>query len=248
MKRMQASGYSEEFRFEVLKSALSAYEKISNDPIRPRYRGKEMNTPKKRSERNKKRKNWFRKGGYESTVFIPATQGSELRHLIEEEVANTNLRIKVVEKAGIRVKRKIQKNDPFKGKTCDEDNCFICRTSGEGKCRKSGITYQIVCEGNCDEDTYHGETHGNGYTRGSEHESDYQHKRERSVMWKHCVRKHNGDEQNFLMRVVDQVRGDPTKRLILEAVRINEIPEERRINDKEEWIIGKMPSVTVTNA
>ena len=49
------------------------------------------------------------------------------------------------------------------------------------------------------------------------------------------------------MQVVDQVKNDVTKRLILEAVRINEVPEERRINDKEEWIIGKIPCVRVSN-
>ena len=247
MKRLQASGYSEEFRYEILKSAVSADEKISNDPTRPKYRSKEMNTPKARNERSKKKRNWFKKGGYESAMFVPATPGSELRRLIEEEVESTSIKIRIVERAGVRVKRMLQKNDPFKDKTCNEDNCFICSTTGEGKCRKSGITYQICCKGDCGEDIYHGETHGNGYTRGLEHESDFQHKRERSVMWKHCVKKHSGEEQEFEMRVVDQVKGDPTKRLILEAVRINEIPEERRINDKEEWIIGKIPAVTVTS-
>ena len=49
------------------------------------------------------------------------------------------------------------------------------------------------------------------------------------------------------MQVMDQVRNDATKRLILEAVRINSIPEERRINDKEEWIVGKIPAVRVTS-
>ena len=66
-------------------------------------------------------------------------------------------------------------------------------------------------------------------------------------MWKHCVRKHEGQEQQFEMKVIDQVKNDATKRLILEAVRINEIPESRRINDKEEWVIGKIPKVVVSN-
>ena len=67
------------------------------------------------------------------------------------------------------------------------------------------------------------------------------------MMWKHCVKKHHGQQQEFEMQVVDQVKNDATKRLILEAVRINEVPEERRINDKEEWIIGKIPCVRVSN-
>ena len=81
----------------------------------------------------------------------------------------------------------------------------------------------------------------------SQYMSDLQYKREGSVMWKQCIKKQGGEEQEFEMRVVDQVKNDATKRLILEAVRINEIPEERRINDREEWIIGKIPAVTVTN-
>ena len=55
-------------------------------------------------------------------------------------------------------------------------------------------------------------------------------------MRKHCVKKHNGDNQEFEMKVVDYVRGDPTKRQIMEAVRINNIQETKRINNKKEWV------------
>ena len=48
------------------------------------------------------------------------------------------------------------------------------------------------------------------------------------------------------MDVIETFKGDPTLRLILEAVRINEVQEERRMNDKEEWIIGKIPTATIT--
>ena len=65
-------------------------------------------------------------------------------------------------------------------------------------------------------------------------------------MWKHCVKKHDGEEQQFDMKVIDYVREDPTMRQILEAVRINEVPEQQRINDKEEWIVGKIPSVAIS--
>ena len=169
MKRMQASGHSEKFRYEVLKSAVSAYEKISNDPTRPKYRSKDTNTAKARNDRCKKRRNWFKKGGHEAVMFVPTTPESMLKKMIEEEVKGTSIKIKVVERAGIRVKKMMQINNPFKESTCNEENCFICRTTGGGKCRKSGITYEISCKGDCDGDEYNGETHGNGYTRGSEH-------------------------------------------------------------------------------
>ena len=82
--------------------------------------------------------------------------------------------------------------------------------------------------------------------QGVQHKSDYQHKREGSIMWKHCTKKHGGEEQQFEMKIVDYVREDPTMRQILEAVRINEVPVPQRINDKHEWIIGKIPSVIVS--
>ena len=138
-------------------------------------------------------------------MFVPATPHSKLRKMVEEEVACSTLKIKVVERAGVKVKNLLQRNNPYKKKTCDDNGCFVCSTTRNGSCRKSGITYKISCKGDCDGDSYHGETHANGYTRGSQHISDYEHKREGSVMWKHCVKRHGGDEQGFDMEVVDYV-------------------------------------------
>ena len=247
MKRMQASGYKERFRYEVLRSAMNAYEKIVNDPSRPKYRGKETNTPRKRTERKKKRHNWYRVGGYESVIFVPATPNSELARRMKDVVSRSNLNINVVERAGTKIKRLLQKNDPNKSGECNADNCFVCSTTKEGSCRKSGVTYRITCKGNCGGDVYNGETHKNGYSRGGEHLSDYRFKRGHSIMWKHCEKKHGGDEQQFEMKVMDYVRGDPTKRQIMEAVRINDIPESARINDRKEWVVGKIPTVIVTD-
>ena len=49
------------------------------------------------------------------------------------------------------------------------------------------------------------------------------------------------------MTVVDCSRGDPMMRQILESIRINKEPEERRINDKTEWNIGKIPQAEINN-
>ena len=112
--------------------------------------------------------------------------------MIDDEIATTGLKIKVVERAGLRVKKMLQTNDPFREKLCSSDGCMVCGTTGEGNCRKNGVVYQKQCKGDCGGDLYHGETHTNGYTRGLQHQSDYQYKREGSVMWKHCVRKGAG--------------------------------------------------------
>ena len=247
MKRMQASGYDERLRYEVLKSAIEAFDKICQSSERPKYRGKEWNTPKLRRERQERRRNWFRRGGFESVMFVPATPQSELRKRIMEEVGRSEVKIKVVERPGKKFKQMLQKNDPFKQKECGDESCFVCNTTKEGSCRKPGVTYMMNCKGTCDrESVYYGETHANAYTRGKEHVSEYRRKQKNSVLWKHCVKQHNGEEQEFEMKVVDFARGDPTKRQILEAVRINEMHIEKRMNDKKEWIVGKLPSVSVT--
>ena len=139
----------------------------------------------------------------------------------------------MVEKSGTRLVRLLQKNDPFKKKSCrDAQWCMVCRGengNGEegGDCRESGVTYKIRClgqkEGNPEEqcgEPYHGETDRNGYTRGREHDTDLTNERECSVLWKHCVEKHGSVKQRFEMVMVDRARNDATKRQILEAVRI----------------------------
>ena len=179
-------------------------------------------------------------------MFVPATPNSELAKRMAEEVSNSKMKINVVERPGTKIKRLLQKNDPNKNSECSDEQCFVCSTTKGGSCRKSGITYAIECEGDCEGDIYHGETHSNGNTRGGEHLTDYQNKRSHSVLWKHCQKKHNSEEQDFNMKVIDYVRGDPTKRQILEAVRINGVPEGKRINDKKEWVVGRIPTIAVT--
>ena len=109
------------------------------------------------------------------------------------------------------------------------------------------MTYEIQCLGDCRGHRYGGETHANGYTRGGEHINQYQQRHPESTMWKHCLKKHGGEEQEFEMRIVDYSRGDPLMRQIKEAININEIPVAKRLNDKREWNIGKLPTMEVTD-
>ena len=179
-------------------------------------------------------------------VFIPATPRSELKRLVEGEIRESNLKIKVVERSGTKVKRMLQKNDPFKNKKCDDPACMICSTTGKGSCRKNGITYKMTCKGDCEEFRYKGETHKNGYSRGGEHQKELQMKIDGSVMWKHCVKEHGGNVVDFEMEVIDYIRNDPTLRQITEAIRIEQTPREKRINDATEWNVGRLPRIAIT--
>ena len=145
----------------------------------------------------------------------------------------------------------MQKNYPFKRKQCkDEQKCMVCSKGDTGGCRESGVTYQISCLSNIETGNgcgsiYVGETGRNGYSRGLQHQDDYRHQRDSSVLWKHCVQKHDSTCQEFQMKIVDRVRNDPTKRQILEATRIRKVPAENAMNSKGEWNSNRVPRISI---
>jgi len=245
---MQVSGYDHQFRLDILKSSMNAYDKMieldKNNDVKL-YRRREWKRNLRRREKDEKAKKWYMKGGYESVMFISATPNSELRKQMQNTINKSNMKIKVIEKSGKKLIKQLQRNDPFKTKICmDRNNCIVCSGPNPGSCRDTGISYKINCSGGCDFE-YTGQTGMNAYTRGKKHEQDYVAKRETSCLWKHCVNVHNCEKQTFTMSVVDRCRNDPTKRQILEAVRMQKVPAERRMNSRSEWNSTKIPRINV---
>ena len=77
---MKYSGY-QQFRYEVLMSALDAFEKIKERDEKeeqPLYRPKEWKKAERRKEKEMKKKDWYKKGGYETVIFVPYSQDSKL--------------------------------------------------------------------------------------------------------------------------------------------------------------------------
>ena len=247
MARMQASGYDKEFRLEVLKSAKKAMERIQE---RERNGGKihrprNMNRIERKKEKKEKGKSWYNASKYESVLFVPATPDSELQQKLQEKVKNTNVKLKIVERSGTKVIKMLQRNDPFKKKTCAKpERCMVCTGNNPGGCRDNGITYKINCEDDCTYQ-YTGQTNQNGYTRGVRHLQEYRQQHTTSALWKHCANVHNGDQREFTMTIVDRVRNDPTKRQILEAVRMHRVPESLQMNSKSEWNTTRIPRIRI---
>ena len=135
--RMQYSGYDQQFRLEVIDSALKAYEKLcqaESDGERPLYRPKTWKKKEREEARKQKRLNWYKKGGSKSVMFVPYTLNSQLQNLYMEEVKRSQLPIRVVEKAGTALKQKLQRSDPFASKNCMRQEFFICSSGGTGSC------------------------------------------------------------------------------------------------------------------
>ena len=151
-------------------SALNAMKLIREKEalgIRPINRPKEWRRVEREKEKLEKKQLWFKSGGFDSVLFVPATPDSKLKNLYQREIMKSGFRVKVVEKVSSSLKSQLQTSNPFKPRRCGRGDCFVCTSEGTGNCNPEGITYKIECLGDCEEkDIYKGETADNGYTRG----------------------------------------------------------------------------------
>ena len=151
----------------------------------------------------------------------------------QKEIKLQGFKIKVVEKAGIAIKKLLQRSDPFKSRKCEREDCSVCREDGKGPCDRQSVTYDVKCA-ECN-DIYIGETSRSEYTRGKEHMTSLAKKEERSALWKHYKEKHNREMQKFEMNVTGSYSNDAMLRQISEGVRIDQVPEGSLMNSKNEW-------------
>ena len=243
--RMQYSGHNKQMRKTVVNSGLSAYRKMEENQakgITPLHRKRQWKSKEREKMKRVKKETWYQKGGYESTIFIPATPDGELRKRMQRKISETDMRIKVIEKTGNTLRRNLHKTS-ITGKTeCDDVKCPICTTSKKkGMCRKEGVTYEIECC-KCG-DKYIGETGRSARARTLEHMNDLRMKKESSVLWRHCREEHNGETESFKCNVRSVYGQDATLRQIAEAVDIRR--EGARINNKTEWNNINLPRLVV---
>ena len=251
MRKMQYSGYDQVFRYKVAKSAIHAYRTIQaneTNGIRPMHRPKTWQRTERMIEKEKKKKTWYRIGGFDSVLFVPTTPGGKLKRAYEEDIRRSGIRVKVVEKTGRTLKSQLQTSNPFKEPTCGREDCLLCTTLGQGNCNTEGVTYKLDCasEEQCEEGLYKGETGGNTYTRGQEHTARLAARdMNNSPLWRHCVEQHGGEEQTFLMSITGTFRNDAMLRQITEAVQINNMGVEERMNDRAEWNMTPVPRTVI---
>ena len=89
MLRLQYFGFDQKFRTEVVLSALKAYNRmieLDASSEQPLYRPTEWKRLQRAQERRGKRESWYRKGGFDTAIFAPATPGSQLKNRYIEEI------------------------------------------------------------------------------------------------------------------------------------------------------------------
>ena len=251
--KMQYSGYDHAVRHDVTRSAINAFQKISDDEtqgIRPVNRAKTWHKVERTEQKERKKKGWYKQGGFDSVLFIPSTPNGKLKHMYQAEIRKSGLRIKVVERTGRTLKSQLQTSNPFKQQGgCGRPSCFICTTTKKGNCNRESITYKVECEGEtCTKNKYRGESAGNGYNRGIKHMSDLSSRNaSNSPLWRHCLEEHNGELQSFQMSVTGTYKNDAMLRQISEAVQIENTATGTLMNDRAEWNMTRVPRVTISS-
>ena len=228
---------NERFRLQVIESGLAGFDKmvaVAASGGRPVNRKSTWEKQTRMKQKLAKTLNWHKSGGYHVPIFVPNTPGGELAkrvQAIEKVNSQRCVRFKVVETGGVSVKSMLQRSSPWPKAQCGRPECFPCKREKGGDCKRSGVTYKIVCL-ECQAE-YKGETSRNMYTRGKEHLNDFKKRSPASVMWEHCVKAHQSREVGFSMQQTGAF-SSALARQITEAVQIQNFRGEK-FNRKEEW-------------
>ena len=262
MLKLKNSGYSTKYRMEILNSAVKAFEKmLENDRkgIKPLFRDRNWNKEERLESKKNKKINWYKDGGksnnkYKSVLFVPPTPGGilarELKIREEELNRNSQERIKIVEKGGIKVENILTKKDPFVKEKCSEKLCPICKTDTQKMnilCNPNNVVYRWTCCTCWNRDkvkVYEGETSRSARLRGIEHVRSYLAKREDSVLYKHKILEHKDEEVDFQMEITGVFK-DPLSRQAEESVRIQGRNNSELMNSKSEFNHPPMARIVV---
>ena len=239
---MQFSGYPKTFRYQVVKKALIEFDRREN-----RETGlAEANNQKKRKHR------WYEKDGeFDSIIFVQPTVGGEMKRKVENIAKRLKLNFKVVEKSGQSVKDILQRSDPFGRKLCGRNGCSLCGRAIDVDCREAGVVYDIKCRAcqtniNVSKKEYRGQTGRIVGARIDKHVKDMEDKKIDTPLGKHSVEVHDGDNFELDVSIRAKCFGKPSKRLITEAVMIEEMNEDVTMNSKSEWKYIDLRRVNVT--
>ena len=245
---MRISGYSEEFRLDVIKSGIEGFERIcqiSDEGGTPLFRPREYQSDERKRKKLMTKTSWYRP--HNAVGFYPVTPGGELagtiRNIVDEEAKRLGLRIKIVETGGPSMKSKLTSTD-LSG--CPVPACPLCeRGEGGASHTRSGALYKGTCK-LCDK-TYYGETGDNGITRIQQHRKSILKKDSGNAFAKHLQIEHpdqQGNHEVFDMKV-EKVFKKPLERQVMEGVMIAATDPDKLLNSKAEYL---QPSVVRISA
>ena len=243
MKRMQFSEYPKQFRTEVALTAMTKYEAMMEKKDRVDITTPPPSQPQPQTANTQEDAAWYSKEGYDSVMFVEATEKSKFAREVRKAVKKLKLSIKVVERAGPTIKSILQRSNPFGIQDCGRGNCLLCAQGEGGDCRTRGCVYEMKCE-DCGR-MYRGQTGRTEYFRGKEHLLAWIAEEDDCPLQRHANLYHNGGPFEVSLRILAECFGKPSRRMITEAVLIDEIPRGMTMNSKSEWTYVKLNKVQV---
>ena len=257
MLSLMKSGYSQKFRQEILDSVLKAYQKMVEDDttgVKPMYRNREWNAEERKRAKLNKKSSWWNttksNTQYKTVLFVTPTPGGQLMKELQKRETELNKnsqdRIKIVEKGGLKIKDILCAKNPFKKSKCELKTCPLCSnsefvevSSDEVKvsCNTNNVGYKWQCMTCKETDTvkvYEGETGRSARLRGAEHLNQLEKKSEKSVLYKHKMTAHKNENVKFKMEITGHFK-DALTRQANEAIRISSRSTHELLNSKSEF-------------
>ena len=246
VKRMQYSGYDMAKRAQVIQKILQKYdEKLHKYAESSKmYRSRKEQYDERRAIKDTKKSGWYNKEKYDGVLFVDVTDNSELMREVQKACKKNKMKVKVVEKMQSTVKSELQRSNPFKISKCGRTNCILCGLDMNIDCRTRGCVYQFKCR-ECAR-KYRGQTGRSMFERTNEHFLDLRNEKEGSVLFEHFKQYHGGEHCEIEVSILSRCFGEPSTRLITEAVLINELTDQETLNSKSEWTYVKLPRVAIT--
>jgi hypothetical protein len=150
---MKVSGYSESFRFNILRGAIKRHEEMLNDEkegkITAFYRSREQMIQKQLDKGGKaSAATWFLRDGVSTTLTTSATPGGVLKDNLQKTVESMRTadggKTKVIEAGGAPIFLGLTKGDPFRIPGCDfkDPRCIM---DPKQPCSVQGACYRIEC-------------------------------------------------------------------------------------------------------
>ena len=171
-------------------------------------------------------------------LYVQATEQGELKKQVEEIVGRVGLKVKVLERSGRSLKSILQRSDPYGTRLCGRQGCVLCSLGSGIDCRERECVYSMRCM-DCDEakrlQEYRGQT-GRGIGERIDRQFYYWARRnENNPLTKHSLKAHEGGQFKVEVGMRAKCFGKPSRRLITEAVMIEELGENETMNSKSEW-------------
>ena len=82
------------------------------------------------------------------------------------------------------------------------------------------------------------------YERVGEEVRGWRNKEEKNPLWRHSEVHHDGQEFELEVKVISRSFGKPSRRLITEAVMIDELKDDETMNSKREWTFTNLNKIS----